>query len=114
MKLVNRKRALALIACAAVAAPAAALASAGHAAGTHTVTLQGLRFHPSTLTIKRGESVTWVWRDGGIDHNVTGSSFHSHTQSHGSYTVRFIHRGTFSYVCTIHVALGMKGKVIVH
>ena len=32
----------------------------------------------------------------------------------GSYTVRFAHAGTFSYHCTIHVAEGMRGKIVVH
>ena len=110
-----RRATLALVACAAVAAPAAALASgSGHTAHTFTVTLQGLRFHPATLNVHVGDSVTWVWRDGGLAHNVTASRFHSRTQGHGSFTVRFTHKGTFSYRCTIHVAEGMVGKVIVH
>lgn len=109
-----RRAALVLMGCCAIAVPAAALASDGHVAGTHIVTLQGLRFHPSTVTIKRGESVTWVWRDGNIEHNVTGPGFHSRTQSHGSFTVRFTHAGTFNYRCTIHAMVGMVGKVIVH
>lgn len=109
---------------AAVALPAAALAGveglgipsapAARVAQDHTVTLKNTRFHPATLSIRRGDSVTWLWRDGGIRHNVTGVGFHSRTQATGSFTVRFGHRGTFDYVCTIHVAEGMKGKVIVH
>jgi plastocyanin len=118
MHLMTRRRALVLIASAVIAAPTAALATGGHAAGStagsHTVVLQNLRFHPSTLTIKRGESVTWVWRDGDTPHNVTGPGFHSRTQSHGSFTVRFTHAGTFNYRCTIHAAEGMLGKIIVH
>ena len=109
-----RRAALALVACGAIAAPAAALASSGHAARTHIVTLQNIRFHPSTLNVNTGDSVTWEWRDGGIEHNVTGAHFHSHTQAHGSFTVKFTHRGTFSYRCTIHVSEGMVGKVVVH
>jgi plastocyanin len=129
--------ALALLALVAAAAPAAAVVSplaragssrAGHDsagspgvaadrgsasdASSHTVVLKGLRFHPSTITIKRGESVTWVWRDG-TEHNVTASGFHSRTQTHGSFTVRFTHAGTFNYHCTIHIHEGMVGKVIV-
>lgn len=104
---------LALAASAAVAAPTAALASAGHAASTHTVILKNLRFTPSTVTIKKGESVTWVWRDGAIKHNVTGPGFHSPTQSHGTFTVRFTHVGTVNYRCTIHAMEGMVGKVVV-
>jgi plastocyanin len=114
MQLIARRAALLLLTCCAIAAPTVALARAGHASGTHTVVLQGLRFHPSTLSIKRGESVTWVWRDGSIPHNVTGPGFKSHTQSHGSFSVRFTHSGTFNYRCTIHAMVGMVGKIIVH
>lgn len=110
-----RARALGALATAtaglAIAIPA--VASGAHIAGTHTVVLKSMRFHPSSITIKRGESVTWVWRDGSLAHNVTGKGFHSRTQSHGSFTERFTKRGTFNYVCTIHVALGMKGRVVV-
>ena len=107
---------LALAAAAAVLIPTVAFAGGGgaRAASTHTVTLKNIRFHPGDLTINRGDSVTWVWRDGETEHNVTGHGFHSRTQAHGSYTVRFEHSGTFSYECTIHVAEGMKGKIVVH
>ncbi len=93
--------------------PAVALGGA-RASSSHTVVLQNLRFHPSTLTINHGESVTWEWRDGGTEHNVTSNGFHSRTQGHGSYTVRFTHRGTFNYRCTIHESEGMRGKIVVH
>jgi plastocyanin len=93
--------------------PSGALGGA-RSAGRHTVTLKELSFHPGTLNIKRGESVTWLWRDEGIAHNVTFHGFHSRTQGRGSYTIRFPRRGTYSYECTIHVSLGMKGKVVVH
>jgi plastocyanin len=82
-------------------------------ARAHTVILHEFRFHPSTLNINRGDSVKWVWRDQ-VEHNVTFHSFHSRTQESGTYTVRFNHRGTFNYHCTIHVEEGMRGKVIVH
>jgi plastocyanin len=92
--------------------PTVALGGAG-SASTHTVILKEIGFHPATLKIHRGDGVRWVWRDGETEHNVTFHSFHSRTQSRGSYTVRFTHSGTFSYRCTIHVSLGMKGKIIV-
>jgi plastocyanin len=81
---------------------------------SHSVTLKNIRFHPSTLSIHRGDSVTWLWRDSGTEHNVTGHSFRSRTQTRGSFTVRFAHAGSFSYHCTIHGHEGMKGKIIVH
>ena len=94
--------------------PAPTRYGGARAAGSHTVTLKDIAFHPGTLSINRGESVTWEWRDGPVEHNVTFHGFHSKTQSHGSYTVRFNQRGTFNYQCTIHVAEGMKGKIVVH
>jgi plastocyanin len=108
--------AAALALCAAAVVPAAASSGGGSsagAAGTHTVTLHEIRFHPASLTIKRGETVKWVWRDSGVEHNVTGPGFHSHTQENGSFRVRFNRRGTFRYRCTIHEAEGMRGKVVV-
>lgn len=102
----------ALVVLGAALLPGAALGG-GRASATHVVTLRDVRFHPGTLTIRQGESVTWLWRDE-VEHNVTFHGFHSRTQLHGSYTVRFNHRGTFSYDCTIHVAEGMVGKIVVH
>ena len=84
-----------------------------HAASTRTVTLSSLRFHPGTLNIGRGDSVRWLWRERGTEHNVTFSGFHSRTQSSGSYTVRFTRSGTFNYICTIHVRQGMRGRIVV-
>jgi plastocyanin len=95
----------------AVLVPAAAFGGA-LAAASHTATLHEFRFHPGTLSIRRGDKVTWVWRDQ-VEHNVTFHGFHSRTQVHGSYTVRFTRRGTFNYRCTIHAEEGMRAKVIV-
>lgn len=93
--------------------PAASALGGARAASSHTVGLEHFSFRPSTLSIRRGDSVTWVWHDS-REHNVTFNSFHSRTQVHGSYTVRFMRAGTFNYRCTIHVAEGMRGRIIVH
>jgi plastocyanin len=106
---------LAALAAAATMAMVPTLAFGGaRPASGHTVVLKEIGFHPATLNIRRGDSVTWLWRDGGVEHNVTAAGFHSRTQGRGSYTVKFTRRGTFSYRCTIHVALGMRGKIVVH
>jgi plastocyanin len=94
------------------AIPAGAFGGA-HAASTHTVTLSGVSFHPSTLTINRGDTVRWSWHIPNSEHNVTFHSVRSRTGSSGSLSVRFTHAGTFSYICTVHVNKGMKGRVIV-
>jgi plastocyanin len=98
---------------AAAAIPTGAFGTA-HVAASRTVTLKNTRFHPATLNINHGDSVRWLWRDEETPHNVTFHGFHSRTQGTGSYTVRFAHRGTFNYHCTIHVSEGMKGKIVVH
>jgi plastocyanin len=110
------RRTLGLFACFAVASvlalvPTGALGGAS-AARSHTVILHEFRFHPPTLTIRKGDSVKWLWRDQ-VEHNVTFRSVHSRTQESGSYTVRFNRTGTFNYHCTIHVSEGMRGKIIV-
>ncbi len=112
----NRTRVglLAALALAAVALNPQAAFGGARSASSHTVVLKNTRFHPSTLSIRRGDSVTWRWEDGGTEHNVTFHGFHSRTMGNGSYTVRFTRSGTFSYRCTIHEAEGMRGKIIVH
>jgi plastocyanin len=89
-------------------------ASTGHGASSHTVTLSHIRFHPPALSIKRGDTVTWLWQDKGAEHNVTGKGFKSRTMTKGSFSVRFTKAGTFNYHCTIHVSEGMVGKIVVH
>ncbi len=91
-----------------------ALASGGHAASVHSVALKNIRFHPGTLSIKRGDTVSWLWEDKGVEHNVTGSGFKSKTMTKGSFSVRFTRAGTFNYRCTIHASEGMRGKIVVH
>jgi plastocyanin len=82
-------------------------------ARSHVVTLRHIAFHPRTLTIQRDESITWLWEDRGIAHNVAGHGFRSATRTHGSFTVRFPRTGVFNYRCTIHQAEGMTGTVVV-
>ena len=93
--------------------PAAALGGA-RAAAKHTVTLKNIRFHPATLSINRGDTVTWLGTTG--KPNTTSPSRTASNRARspdGSYTVRFTRSGTFNYHCTIHVSEGMKGKIVV-
>lgn len=113
----SRKTLSLLSACAAALTlavlPTGALGGAHSAAG-HAVALKGVRFQPGTLNIKRGDSVTWAWNIRNSEHNVTFPGLHSKTGSKGSFSVRFSRAGTFSYICTIHVHQGMRGKIVVH
>jgi len=113
----NRKAVGVLGAAAAATAMAAIPTGAfgvARSASTHAVTLKEHMFHPRTLNINRGDKVKWLWRDGETEHNVTFHGFHSRTMASGSYTVRFSHGGSFRYLCTIHAAEGMHGKIVVH
>jgi plastocyanin len=93
------------------AIPAAALGGP-RAASSHTVVLRHNQFLPGAVSIRRGDSVTWLWQDGRAQHNVVGHGFQSRVMTHGAFTVRFRRSGTYSYTCTVHAH--MNGKVIVH
>lgn len=93
------------------AIPAGALGGA-NAASSHTVVLRHNQYLPGTASIRRGDSVTWVWEDGHTLHNVIGPGFQSRTVRHGTFTVRFTRSGTYNYKCTVHPH--MTGRVIVH
>lgn len=99
-----------------VGAPAVAAPSTGaREAATKTVVLKDIEFKPATRSVKRGEQVTWSWRDGDTPHNVASRGSKkfksSPTKTQGTYRVRFTRKGTYRYVCTIHP--GMAGKVVV-
>jgi plastocyanin len=97
----------------AVAVAVAAIGGVAQGASTRVVTLKSKRFHPASITIKKGTKVTWKWADPApVPHNVTSKRFKSSTtKSSGTYSVTFRKRGTFTYNCTIHP--GMNGKVVV-
>ena len=79
-----------------------------------TVDIQGYKFSPATITIKKGTTVTWTNQDS-APHTVTstsGSELASDTLSKGgAYSHTFDKAGTFDYHCTVHP--NMKAKVIV-
>ena len=101
--------------------PATPAPSAAHAATTHPVEFGEYFYRPKTLTIKAGDSVTFV-NVGKIDHTVADSSATGTIRSsiikprplaHGaSQTVTFTTPGTVYYLCTFHPAL-MKGVLVV-
>src|ERR1022692_2099749 len=100
----SRKTVGALMAAAAAAAVAAVPAGAGegaHAAGNHTVTLQGVRFHPGTLNVNRGDSVTWACPIPKSKTNAPFHTVHSRPGSTGPFPVPFSRAGTFAYICTV-------------
>ena len=96
---------LALVAAVGLAGPAIAQT-------THTVAMDGTRFVPEILTVKRGDRIVWVNRDP-FPHTATaGQTFDSKSIAAGeSWTYVARTPGEFAYVCTLHP--GMKGTLIV-
>ncbi len=94
------------------------------ATGPGAVEMRASQFQPSTLTIKVGESVTWINRDS-YAHTVTsdagGSPLDSPTLGpKESWTYTFSDPGTYAYHCTPHAYRdgsgeyrGMTGRIIV-
>jgi plastocyanin len=113
------RRTVAVTLALATAALSAAAASAdgpkAHTSATYTVVLRNIAFNPPRLTIARGDSVRWVWRDPGTQHNITSRGkvrFRSAgNRARGSHVVRLRRRGTYRYSCTIH--FGMNGTIVV-
>lgn len=77
--------------------------------GGPTVAIQDLAYTPETLTVQAGATVTWVWRDGAIAHDVNGDDFRSEVISEGTFRHRFDQPGTYDYLCTLHP--NMKGTI---
>jgi plastocyanin len=104
-----------LLTTAGLALCAAALPQPAVSAGVKRVVLKDIDFSPATVTVRRGDSVRWVWRDPNVSHDVTSRGrlrFRSSaTRLTGTHTVRFRRKGTYRYVCTIHPS--MLGKVVV-
>ena len=68
------------------------------------VTVADRMYSPKTLTISVGETVTWVFADRGMAHNVVAddNSFRSQLMETGQFTHTFDTAGTFTYHCTPH------------
>ena len=77
---------------------------------THTVVIEGVKYEPETLTVKRGDMIVWINKDP-FPHTVTAKgSFDSHDIGAGrswKYTAR--RAGEFAYICTLHP--NMKGTL---
>lgn len=123
-------------------APASGTVAAAPITGqTHEIKMvgdeKGYRFEPSTLTIKQGDGVKFVMVSGG-PHNVTFDpdsmpaagkaqltanmpqqiselSSPMMMNPNEAYTISFgkVPAGTYSFHCTPHLAMGMKGTITV-
>ena len=68
----------------------------------------GGAFTPSNITIKKGTTVTWIWKSG--SHNL--APFHAAIENPGfKFSKRFTKAGKYKYLCQVHP--GQNGLVIV-
>ena len=92
--------------------PSPTAAPVTSAAG-NTVNISGFKFDPATITIKVGETVTWINQDT-VGHTVVSDdgSWSSKDLAKGD---KFIHTfdkaGTVTYKCGVHPS--MTGSVVV-
>jgi plastocyanin len=85
---------------------------AAAAAETHTITVEGMKFQPQSLTVGRGDTVVWRNKDV-VPHTATAAGkFDSRQIAAGaSWSWKAARTGRIDYVCTYHP--GMKATVIV-
>lgn len=84
------------------------------ASSGHRVVIQGFAFHPSTLTVPVGTTVTFVNEDS-VAHTATATAsggFNSGNLDKGqTFTHTFTKAGTYNYICNIHQY--MKATIVV-
>jgi plastocyanin len=87
---------------------ALAVTTGSQAAGTKVVKVDDFSFSPSSVTVKRGTTVKWVWV-GKAEHDVEvvrgPKDFHSRVMAKGSYSKTFRKRGTYRIDCSIHASI---------
>jgi plastocyanin len=93
-------------------AGASALASAAADAPANSVAIDGTRYTPATITVKRGATVSFVNKDP-FPHTVTApGKFDSKEIAAGrTWKYKATKAGTFDYICTLHP--NMKGTLVV-
>ena len=101
--------AAALVAAMAVLVP---IVTSGPAqAEDHKDEIKGLAFNPEQITVRAGDSVTWVNEDSDR-HHLMGDGFESKDLAHGAtFTTEFPEPAQLAYHCTIHTY--MEGKIVV-
>ncbi|HEY0825022.1 MAG TPA: cupredoxin family copper-binding protein [Ramlibacter sp.] len=82
------------------------------AAATHTVTIEGMKFVPETLTVKKGDRIVWTNKDV-VPHTATAKgAFDSRSIAAGKSWSHVARKpGRHAYVCTFHP--GMKATLVV-
>lgn len=95
-----------------VASTSATRSSPSSSNATYTVTIKNFTFQPSTLTIEKGTTITWVNEDS-VAHTVTSDdgkfSSSGNLNKADAYQFQFNTPGSYDYHCSPHPF--MKGKI---
>jgi plastocyanin len=109
------QRPLTLLAIGAISVAALGGQVAASGASAKSVTLKDIAFSPKKLSVSRGSTVTFRFRDGTTTHNVTSTASKRFMtiadRSAGSVRRTFAKAGVYRYACTLHP--GMTGQITV-
>ena len=75
------------------------------------ITIADMEFQNGSITVEAGTTVTWVWEDAPMQHNVVFDDVESPLQAEGTWTHTFEEPGSFDYHCAPHPF--MKGTITV-
>ena len=81
---------------------------------TAAVSIPFIVFTPDCVTVARGTTVTWTWKDPTSTHSVTSDTpglFDSGVKNSGTFEYTFTDPGTYTYYCTVHGKAAQSGKV---
>jgi plastocyanin len=77
----------------------------------HYISISGFAFVPSSITVRKGETIVWTNKDT-APHTVTGGDLQSSPLGQNqTYSFTYDKTGTFSYRCSIHPS--MRGTITV-
>ena len=114
MILFTRRKVIRLVATTATVPLAATFAKADGQATNHNIWINDFAFTPANLTIKTGDTVTWINQDN-TEHSAWESStnaFDTGLLSTGqSATLTFASVGSFNYRCRPHG--NMRGSITI-
>jgi len=87
-------------------------AAGAAAAKTHRVVVQGFKYLPEMLVVRRGDTVVWV-NDDPMPHTVTATGeFDSRSIAAGkSWRLLAQRAGSYAYICTLHS--NMRGSLTI-
>ena len=89
---------------------AAVAATAAAKPATHRVVIDGLKYEPEALRVKRGDTVVWLNKDP-FPHTVTAPGVFDSRSIAAGASWKYVARkaGAYPYTCTLHP--NMKGTL---